>query len=653
MAKPRSDETTSRPPFSCLPERDGLYDPRFEHDACGVSFVADIKGRSSHDIIATALDALCNLDHRGAQGAEPNTGDGAGILIQVPDTFLRQTVPFELPDPGAYAVGLCFVPAQPELADRSMAKVESIVREEGLRVLGWRDIPVNPANVGKTARGVMPSFKHLFLDDPLGARGIDLDRKVFVARKRCEHELMGAEAVYFPSLSARTLIYKGMLTTPQLAEFFPELHDPRLSSALALVHSRFSTNTFPSWPLAHPYRMIAHNGEINTLQGNRNWLRAREALMSTPLIPGLERAFPIITASGSDTASFDECLELLHLAGRPIWHAVLMMIPEAWENHTSMSPEKRAFYRFHATLMEPWDGPASIAFTDGTVIGAVLDRNGLRPSRYWITDDDRVIMASETGVVPIEPRHVVKKGRLQPGRMFLVDTCQGRIVEDAELKAQLACEQPYGRWLDDGLIHLNDLPARKHVVASHDSVRRRQQVFGYTHEELKLLVAPMARDGSEAVGSMGTDTPLAVLSDRPRLLFDYFQQMFAQVTNPPLDAIREELVTSLSSTAGPEGNLLQPCPESCRQLELPFPIIDNDDLARLIHVNDDGAYPHLAAHVVSGLFRVAEGGAGLRSALERACLEASAAIEQGCRILVLSDRDSNAEWAPIPSLLLT
>ncbi|HEY1293272.1 MAG TPA: glutamate synthase large subunit, partial [Chloroflexota bacterium] len=484
---------------------------------------------------------------------------------------------------------------------------------------------------------------------------LEYERRLLLVRKAAERRAAAEEIedLYTPSLSCRTVVYKGLFVAPQLGEFYLDLQDPAFESALALFHQRYSTNTFPNWQLAQPFRMMAHNGEINTLQGNRNWLRAREALMSTPLIPGLERAFLIITASGSDTASFDECLELLHLAGRPIWHAVLMMIPEAWENHTSMSPEKRAFYRFHATLMEPWDGPASIAFTDGTVIGAVLDRNGLRPSRYWITDDDRVIMASETGVVPIEPRHVVKKGRLQPGRMFLVDTCQGRIVEDAELKAQLASEQPYARWLADGLIHLNDLPARKHVVASHDSVRRRQQVFGYTHEELKLLVAPMARDGSEAVGSMGTDTPLAVLSDRPRLLFDYFQQMFAQVTNPPLDAIREELVTSLSSTAGPEGNLLQPCPESCRQLELPFPIIDNDDLARLIHVNDDGTYPHLAAHVVSGLFRVADGGAALRSALERACLEASGAIEQGCRILVLSDRDSNAEWAPIPSLLLT
>jgi glutamate synthase (NADPH) large chain len=653
QAKPRFDHIQSRLPYSSLPERDGLYDPRFEHDACGVSFVVDIKGRASHDIVATAMGALCNLDHRGAQGAEPNTGDGAGILIQVPDAFLRSAVPFALPPRGAYAVGLCFVPRDAALAAQSISQVEAILHEEGLDVLGWRDVETNPRSVGATALRVMPSFKHLFVSDPNGATGLDLDRRLYVARKRIEHEIRGDLAVYFPSLSARTLVYKGMLTTPQLGEFFPELADPRIESALALIHSRFSTNTFPSWPLAHPYRMIAHNGEINTLQGNRNWLRAREALMSSPYLPGLERAFPIITQAGSDTASFDECLELVHLAGRPIWHGVLMMIPEAWENHTSMSPEKRAFYRFHASLMEPWDGPASIAFTDGTVIGAVLDRNGLRPSRYWVTDDDRVIMASETGVVDVDPAHVVKKGRLQPGRMFLVDTAQGRIVDDEELKSSLAREHPYAEWLAEGLVHLNDLPARKHTRISHASVRRQQQVFGYTHEELKMLLAPMARDGYEAIGSMGTDTPLAVLSERPRLLFDYFQQLFAQVTNPPLDAIREELVTSLSSTTGPEGNLLQAAADSCRQLELPFPIIDNDDLAKIIHINDDGHFPHLAAHIISGLYRVADGGPGLRGALLRVCNEASAAIAEGKRILILSDRHYDNEWAPIPSLLLT
>ncbi len=644
MTKAHRRSDYSRLPFSSLPERQGLYDPRFEHDACGVSFVVDIKGRPSRDIVDTALGALCNLDHRGAQGAEPNTGDGAGILIQVPDAFLRAVVDFELPERGAYGVGLCFLPhdAQP-----AMRCIEEILTSEGLNVLGWRDVPTDPTNVGKTARSVMPTFKQVFVGGD--TTGIDLDRKLFVARKRCEHEL----AVYFPSLSARTLVYKGMLTTPQLAEFFPDLRDPRIESALALVHSRFSTNTFPSWPLAHPYRMIAHNGEINTLQGNRNWMRAREALMRSAAIPGLERAFPIITQAGSDTASFDECLELLHLAGRPIWHAVLMMIPEAWEKHATMSPEKRAFYRFHASLMEPWDGPASIAFTDGSVIGAVLDRNGLRPSRYWVTDDDRVIMASETGVVDMDPARVVKKGRLQPGRMLLVDTARGRIVDDEEIKADLAAQHPYAAWLQDGLVHINHLPDREHVTFSHESVQRRQQVFGYTHEELKLLVAPMARDGYEAIGSMGTDTPLAVLSDRPRLLFDYFQQLFAQVTNPPLDAIREELVTSLSATIGPEGNVLEPGPDSCRQLELPFPIIDNDELARLIHIDDDDQYPHLAAHVIAGLYRVADGGHGLRAALDQVCTEASRAIADGKRIIVLSDRNTSKDCAPIPSLLLT
>jgi glutamate synthase (NADPH) large chain len=484
-----------RLPFSSLPEASGLYDPAFEHDACGVSFVVDIKGRPGHDIVSTALGALCNLEHRGASGAETNTGDGAGILVQMPDKFLRAVAGFDLPRVGAYGVGLCFLPADLTLAQETVTLVEAIMLDEGLRVLGWREVPVDEATVGATARSVMPSFRQIFVVDPRGATGIELDRKLFIARKRCEHEIPQDQAVYFPSLSCRTLVYKGMLTTPQLADFFPDLQDERIESALALVHSRFSTNTFPSWPLAHPYRLIAHNGEINTLQGNRNWMRAREALMQSPSLPGLERAFPIITQSGSDTASFDECLELLHLAGRPIWHAILMMIPEAWENHTTMSAAKRAFYRFHASLMEPWDGPASIAFTDGTVIGAVLDRNGLRPSRYWVTDDDRVIMASETGVVSIDPARVVKKGRLQPGRMFLVDTARGRIVDDEEIKAELASQHPYAEWLDAGLVRLSDLPGREHTTYGHESVQRRQEIFGYTYEELKLLVSPMARGG--------------------------------------------------------------------------------------------------------------------------------------------------------------
>ncbi|HET6615735.1 MAG TPA: glutamate synthase large subunit, partial [Dehalococcoidia bacterium] len=482
--------------------------------------------------------------------------------------------------------------------------------------------------------------------------GIDLDRKLFVLRKRAEHELTGDRAMYFASLSSRTLVYKGMLTTPQLSEFFPDLRDTRIESALALVHSRFSTNTFPTWPLAHPYRYLAHNGEINTVQGNRNWLRARQAQISTPLIPDLKRAFPIITDQFSDTASFDEVLELLHLSGRPLAHAVLMMIPEAWENHATMSPERRAFYRFHASLMEPWDGPASIAFSDGTVIGAVLDRNGLRPSRYWVTDDNRVIMASETGVVDVNPARVVKKGRLQPGRMFLVDTSLGRIVDDDEIKDALAREHPYEEWCERELVHLSHLPDREHRVPSHQSVVRRQMTFGYTHEELKLLVGPMAKLGAEAVGSMGTDTPIAVLSERSRLLFDYFQQLFAQVTNPPLDAIREELVTSLASTIGAEGNLLDAQADACHQIALPFPILDNDELAKLIHIDDDGDRPEFLTRVISGYYRVDGGGAALREALDRVRAEAMQAIADGARVIVLSDRDSGPYLAPIPSLLL-
>ena len=419
------------------------------------------------------------------------------------------------------------------------------------------------------------------------------------------------------------------------------------------MHSRFSTNTFPSWPLAHPYRYVAHNGEINTVQGNQNWMRTREAMLGSSSIPGIERAFPICTPGASDTARFDEALELLHLGGRPLHHAILMMIPEAWENNDEMDPAQRAFYRFHSTVMEPWDGPASVTFTDGTVIGAVLDRNGLRPSRYWVTDDDMVVMASEVGVIDIDPAKVVTKGRLQPGRMFLIDTAQGRIVDDEEIKTALAAEHPYAEWLADGLVELDDLPDREHVVFSHDSVLRRQQLFGYSHEELKVILAPMAARAYEPLGSMGTDTPIAVLSDRPRLLFDYFAQLFAQVTNPPLDAIREEVVTSVSSTIGPEADLLKPGPESCRQLVLPFPIIDNDELARIVHANDDGGFPGLRAHVVKGLFRVAGGGLALERSLAAICSEVSTAIDGGARIIVLSDRNADAAEAPIPSLLLT
>jgi glutamate synthase (NADPH) large chain len=633
-----------------VPQPQGLYDGRHEHDACGVAFVADIQGRRSNGIVRDALTALHNLDHRGASGAESNTGDGAGMLLQVPDAFLRAVCDFELPKAGSYAVGVAFLPSEPDAIAEAVRSVERLAVEEELRVVGWRDVPTDPSGLGETALSVMPVFRQLFVTGSHGEVGLGLERRAFCLRKRVEREL----GLYFASLSCRTLVYKGMLTTDQLPAFFTDLRDERIESAIALVHSRFSTNTFPSWPLAHPYRYIAHNGEINTVKGNRNWMAAREALLASDVIPGdLARLFPIVTPDASDSASFDEVLELLHLGGRSLPHAVLMMIPEAWENHAEMDAERRAFYGFHSCVMEPWDGPACVTFTDGVLVGAVLDRNGLRPSRYWVTDDGRVVLASEVGVLDIDPARVVRKGRLQPGRMFLVDTAAGRIVDDDELKAELAAENPYADWLHAGLMHLSDLPDREHIVYSHASVLRRQQTFGYTEEELRILLTPMARAGAEPIGSMGTDTPIAVLSDRPRLLFDYFTELFAQVTNPPLDAIREELVTSLATTIGPEGNLLEPTPASCRQITLPFPVIDNDELAKIIHINDDGDLPGFAATVVKGLYPVDGGGDALRAALERIRAEVSEAIDNGARLVVLSDRDSDADLAPIPSLLLT
>jgi glutamate synthase (NADPH/NADH) large chain len=633
------------------PPAQGLYDPRFEHDACGVAFVATLTGEPSHDIVTQALTALRNLDHRGAAGAEPNSGDGAGILIQVPDAFLREVVDFELPPLGAYAVGTAFLDGDADQVAKTKARIEELADEEGLAVLGWRDVPVDPAALGATARGVMPHFSQLFVEARgLRLTGLALERMVFCLRKRAEHET----DVYFGSLSGRTLLYKGMLTTAQLETFYPDLADERVATALAVVHSRFSTNTFPSWPLAHPFRYVAHNGEINTVMGNRNWMRAREALLDSDLIPGdLDRLFPICTPGASDSASFDEVLELLHMGGRSLPHAVLMMIPEAWENHQEMEAQRRAFYEFHASLMEPWDGPACVVFTDGSQIGAVLDRNGLRPSRYWVTDDGLVVLASEVGVLDLDPATIVRKGRLQPGRMFLVDVDEHRIIEDDEIKGELAAEHPYDEWLHAGLIHLADLPDREHVVHTHASVTRRQQVFGYTQEELRVLLAPMATSGAEPIGSMGTDTPIAALSEKPRLLFDYFAQMFAQVTNPPLDAIREELVTSLAGTIGPEANLLEPTPASCRQVVLPFPVFDNDDLAKIRHINRDGDMPGFITHVSRGLYEVDGGGDAMARRIDEVCAEVSAAIADGARVIVLSDRHCTAELAPIPSLLLT
>ncbi|MEU5684325.1 glutamate synthase large subunit [Streptomyces venezuelae] len=638
-------------PMDGRPAPQGMYDPRNEHDACGVGFVATLTGVPSHELVEQALTVLRNLEHRGATGSEPDSGDGAGILLQVPDAFLREVAGFELPAAGAYAVGIAFLPVDTAgTTDGAVSQIETIASEEGLTVLGWRDVPVAPELLGATARSTMPVFRQIFVADG-DTEGLELDRKAFVLRKRAEREA----GTYFPSLSSRTIVYKGMLTTGQLEPFFPDLSDRRFATAVALVHSRFSTNTFPSWPLAHPYRFVAHNGEINTVKGNRNWMRARESQLASELFGNekLERIFPICTPDASDSASFDEVLELLHLGGRSLPHSVLMMIPEAWENHASMDPARRAFYQYHSTMMEPWDGPACVTFTDGTQVGAVLDRNGLRPGRYWVTDDGLVVLGSEVGVLDIDPAKVVRKGRLQPGRMFLVDTAEHRIVEDDEIKAGLAAEKPYQEWLEAGEIELSDLPEREHIVHTHASVTRRQQTFGYTEEELRIILAPMAKTGGEPLGSMGTDTPIAALSARPRLIFDYFTQLFAQVTNPPLDAIREELVTSLHSSLGPQGNLLDPTAASCRSVTLPFPVIDNDELAKLIHINADGDMPGMKAATLSGLYRVGGGGDALAARIDEICTEADAAIEAGARLIVLSDRHSDAEHAPIPSLLLT
>ncbi len=646
--------------FSAVPDAQGLYDPEHESDSCGVAMIADIQGRSSHAIVADGLTALEHLEHRGAAGAEPNSGDGAGILLQLPVDLLREVVDFELPQPtsdgqNTFAAGICFLPSDPVARIDSREAVEAIAREEGLDVLGWREVPTDPdgAGIGMTALGCMPHMTQLFVTAPErnGHRpgGIDLDRRVYPLRKRAE---MGPEQVYFPSLSSRTMAYKGMLTTLQLPRFFPDLRDERCRSAIAIVHSRFSTNTFPSWPLAHPFRFVAHNGEINTVRGNRNRMHAREAMLASTRIPGdLSRLSPVCTPGSSDSMSFDQVLELLHLGGRSLPHAVLMMIPEAWENNTTMDPARRAFWQFHASLMEPWDGPACVTFTDGTVVGAVLDRNGLRPGRWWRTIDDRIILASESGVLDVPSAKIVAKGRLEPGKMFLIDTAAGRIVSDDAIKDELAKAEPYDEWLHAGLLDLKTLPDRVRVAPNHESVVRRQISFGYTEEELRILLTPMAASGAEPLGSMGTDTPTAVLSQRSRLLYDYFVELFAQVTNPPLDAIREAVVTSMARVMGPEHNLLEPSAASCRQIVLGWPVLDNDELNKIVHINDDGEQPGLKTTVLRALYDVERGGEGLADALEDLRSRACDAIAKGSRTLVISDRDSDHTKAPIPSLL--
>ena len=624
----------------------GLYDPSREHDSCGVAFVATLRGYAGRDIVEAGLTALKNLEHRGAVGAETETGDGAGILTQVPDAFLREVVDFDLPEVGSYAVGIAFLEVGRE--EEQVAIFAEAAASEGVVILGWRDVPANGDSLGPTARSAMPTFRQVFAT-AAGATGIGLDRRMYRVRKRSENK----GGPFFASLSARTISYKGMLTTYQLEQVFPDLQDERFTSELALVHSRFSTNTFPSWPLAQPLRLIAHNGEINTVRGNRNWMAAREGTLRSELLGNLAELMPVCTPSASDTASFDEVLELLHLGGRSLPHAILMMIPEAWQKNDEMDPARRAFYEYHGALMEPWDGPASLTFTDGTVIGAVLDRNGLRPGRFWVTEDGLVVLSSEAGVLNIDPATVVRKGRLQPGRMLLVDTAAGRIVEDEEIKSRLAAAEPYGEWVAQHTVRLSELPEREHIVHSTHSVNRRQRTFGYTEEELKVLLSPMARAGVEPLGAMGSDTPVAVLSSRPRLLFDYFTQMFAQVTNPPLDAIREELVTSISGAIGPEPNLLESDPEHARKLVLDFPVIDNDELAKIIHVDADPRLKGIfSSRTIKGRYRVHEGGAGLERRLGEIFREVDAAIDEGVSFLVLSDRDSDQEHAPIPSLLM-
>jgi glutamate synthase domain-containing protein 2/glutamate synthase domain-containing protein 1/glutamate synthase domain-containing protein 3 len=637
--------------FSAMPPKQGLYDPQFEHDACGVGFVVDIAGRKSNEIVRRSLQVLVNLQHRGAKGCEANTGDGAGISIQIPHDFLKaecKKLGIGLPSPGNYGVGSVFLPRDSYTQRWCKEIVEAAITRAGQKVLGWRDVPTNNEPIGDSAKAVEPVFKQVFIGrDPYLKTVDDFERKLYLIRKRIEKT---TTELYFDSLSARTLIYKGMLSAEQMETYFPDLADPRVASALAVVHQRFSTNTFPSWSLAHPFRYISHNGEINTLRGNINWMKAREALFESDLFgEDIKDLLPVIVEGGSDSAMFDNAVEMLVMTGRSLAHAMMMLIPEAWDGHETMSDEKKAFYEYHSCIMEPWDGPASMVFTDGVVIGATLDRNGLRPSRYYVTKDGLVVMASEVGVLDIPAENILLKGRLQPGKMFLIDTRQGRIIEDAELKHSIATAKPYREWLNKNIVRLSDLPGHPVPEPSHATVLLRQQVFGYTHEDLRILMAPMAHKGEEAVGSMGTDTPLAVLSDRQPSLFNYFKQLFAQVTNPPLDAIREELVTSMSTALGPERNLLNPEPESCRMIKILSPIIDNDDLAKVRNISNES----FRAVTLPMRFKVAERGKGMRRALADLCQTATAAIRSGATILILSDRQIDKDYAPIPSLLAT
>ncbi|WP_341974799.1 glutamate synthase large subunit [Microbacterium sp. LTA6] len=635
-----------------FPVKQGMYNPAFEKDACGLAMVATLRGEAGHDIIALALEALRNLEHRGAIGSDAGTGDGAGILTQMPDEFLRAVTGFELPPVGEYAAGLAFLPRDSGQRRQQKAGIEKIARAEGLRVLGWREVPTVNEHLGKLADEARPAFEQLFVSaggatvEEAPLTGIALDRVAYRLRKRAGHEL----GAYFVSLSCRTLGYKGMVTTLQLEPFYPDLQDERFASELAVVHSRYSTNTFPSWPLAQPLRMLAHNGEINTVGGNRNWMRARQSQLESELLGDMAPLLPICTDGASDSASFDEVLELLTLTGRSLPHAIMMMVPEAYEKQADITPELRSFYEYHSNQMEPWDGPAALIFTDGTLVGATLDRNGLRPGRWTETTDGLIVIGSETGVLTFEPERIKRRGRLQPGKMFLVDTAQRRIVEDEELKQDLATLHPWQEWLDAGAVRLADLPEREHIVHPPASITRRQRTFGYTEEEVRILLTPMGQNGVEPLGAMGSDTPIAVLSKRPRLLFDYFTQQFAQVTNPPLDSIREEVVTSLKLGLGPESNLLTWGPEHTRTVSLDFPVIDNDELAKIRHI--DRALPDRSSVTIRGLYHFDADAQSLQNRLTEMCAEVDQAIEDGAEFIILSDRDSNKDLIPIPSLLM-
>ena len=639
-----------------LPRAQGLYDPANEHDACGIGFVVNIKGQASHDIVLKGLQILVNLAHRGACGCDSETGDGAGILIQIPHKFFaRETanLGFTLPAPGEYGIAMCFLPVERQQRLVCEGLLERISREEGLTVLGWRDTPVEGDAIGRVARASQPYIEQLFVARAPHMTGDEFERKLYVVRKRVEAQVAESDMrdkafFYVPSFSSRTIVYKGLLLANQIGEFYSELLDPNTESAMCLVHQRFSTNTFPTWQLAHPFRYICHNGEINTMRGNVNWMNARQSVMTSPLFDDFKKLLPIIQPGGSDSAALDNAVELLTMSGRSLPHVMAMLIPEAWDSHPTMSAEKKAFYEYHASLMEPWDGPAAVAFTDGKMIGATLDRNGLRPARYLITKDGLLVMASETGVLPFRPEEIEKKGRLQPGKMLLVDLEQGRLVPDKEIKQLLAIRQPYGEWLAKNQITLDSLPEPVRVQgADHESVLVRQRCFGYTDEDLRMLVAPMAANGEEAVGSMGVDTPLACLSDKPQLLFNYFKQLFAQVTNPPIDPIREELVMSLTSYIGTEGNILSEVPENCHTLKMPHPVLTNRDLEKLRRVSRGD----LLASTLLSTFSAPDGEVGLKRALDGLCRRASLAIRSGYRLLILSDRGVDEEYAPIPSLL--